>query len=117
MKRNLIEACAPARSVHFSLQANRVGFHVEYKIKQSVEDLKVLNARICLLGSEDNHKDEVCNDSTNARMVNVKLWIMIAEIFIFDICTAKIKGDHPQSCPIRREIPIRFPEELENDHV
>lgn len=90
---------------------NVVNSHVVYKIKTDEQGERMLKARICPHGNEDDDKESIRKDSSNAQLTIIRLLLSLVTFLNFDVKTADIKGAYLQSGPIKREVFVRPPKE------
>lgn len=91
--------------------ANIVTSHVVYEVKHDEGGSKKMKARICPHGNEDDEKNVIRKDSSNAQLAIVRLMLSLVTFLGFSIKTADIKGAYLQSGPITRELYVRPPRE------
>lgn len=87
--------------------ANVVTSHVVYKVKTDEERDRKLKARIVPHGNEEDDKDSVRKDSSNAQLSIVRLPLSLFTFLFFSIKTVDIKGAYLQSGPIKRDTYMR----------
>lgn len=90
-----------------------IGSHMVYKVKTDEQGRLKLKARICPHGNGDAEKDEVLKDSTTAQLDIIRIVFTISTLVPFKTGFVDINGAHLQSGPIRRDIYVRPPKELD----
>lgn len=91
----------------FPSNANIIGSHVLYKMKQTDNGSLKLKAQMVLHGNRDKDRFAVRHDSASANLTVIRFIISLSQILGFALAAANIKGAYMQSRPITRTIFVR----------
>lgn len=89
--------------------ANVIGSHFVYKVKNEEGNAKRLKARLCPHGNMDKLKGRIRSDSASVRFDVIRLMLSIATTKGFSLGCADVQGAYLQSGPIGRTIYVRPP--------
>lgn len=112
LEENWNSAYTVVKSSELPRDANIIGSHTVYRVKEDDDGHLKMKARLVLHGNRDKDRFTVRRDSASADLAAVRLLISLSQILKFCIATADIKGAYMQSGPIKRTLFVRPPKKL-----
>lgn len=87
--------------------ANVISSHIVCRIKEDLDGMLKLKARLFLHVNSDKDLFTVRRDSASADLAIIRMVLSLALVLNFDIATADVKATSMQSGPIKRQISVR----------
>ena len=99
--------------------ANVIGSHIVYMVKQQTEDPKILKlkSRICVHGNRDDEKEALRTDSAVASHSVFRTVYSLVVTFHLLLAKVDIQGAYTQSGKAHRDIYVKPPYELEEWNI
>lgn len=104
LEENWNSAYTVVKSSELPRDANIIGSHTVYRVKEYDDGHLKMKARLVLHGNRDKDRFTFRKDSASADLAAVRLPISFSQILKSCIATADIKGAYMQSSPIKRTL-------------
>lgn len=111
---NFVKTCTKVHVSKVPNNANVIGSHVLYKVKELDDGSKICKARIAPHGNKDKEKHKLKKDSAACPPLGFRILLSICTIFHFYVSKVDIKSAFLQSGKATRDVFVVPPRECDN---